>query len=71
MRETSSCLLSYNTQTDFVEAFNTTSGYPDILLNIDYPYCEQMVCQIYPTEFQLNKANFFDTEAPFWTWTCP
>ena len=23
-----------------------------------------MVCQIYPTELQLNKANFSDTEAP-------
>ena len=23
-----------------------------------------MVCQIYPTEYQLNKANFFNTEAP-------
>ena len=24
-----------------------------------------MVGQIYPTELQLNKANSFDTEAPF------
>ena len=24
-----------------------------------------MVCQIYPTELQLNKANSSDTEAPF------
>ena len=24
-----------------------------------------MVSQIYPTELQLNNANFFDTEAPF------
>ena len=24
-----------------------------------------MVGQIYPTQFQLNKANSFDTEAPF------
>ena len=24
-----------------------------------------MVVQIYPTEFQLNKANSSDTEAPF------
>ena len=35
------------------------------LLNIDNPYFEQMVGQIYPTELQLNKANSFDTEAPF------
>ena len=25
---------------------------------------EQNVSQIYPTELQLNLANFFDTEAP-------
>ena len=34
-------------------------------LNIDNPYFEQMVRQIYPTELQLNKANSSDTEAPF------
>ena len=41
---------------------------PDIyddLLNIDNPYFEQMVGQIYPIELQLNKANSSDTEAPF------
>ena len=40
---------------------------PDILidlLNIDNPYFEQMVGEIYPTELQLNKANSSDTEAP-------
>ena len=35
------------------------------LLNIDNPYFEQMVGQIYPTELQLNKVNSSDTEAPF------
>ena len=35
------------------------------LLNIDNPYFKQMVCQIYPTELQLNKASSSDTEAPF------
>ena len=39
--------------------------YLDDLLNIDNPYFEQMVGQIYPTELQLNKANSSDTEAPF------
>ena len=34
-------------------------------VNIDNPYFEQMVGQIYPTELQLNKANSSDTEAPF------
>ena len=35
------------------------------LLNIDKLYSGQMVGQLYPTEFQLNKANSSDTEAPF------
>ena len=47
------------------KAFNPTSRYLDDLLNIDNPYFEQMVGQIYPTELQLNKANSSDTEAPF------
>ena len=42
-----------------------TSRYLDDLLNIDNPYFEQMVGQIYPTELQLNKANSSDTEALF------
>ena len=57
--------LSDNNQADIIEAFNSTSRYLDDLLNIDNPYFEQMVCQIYPTELQLNKANSSDTEAPF------
>ena len=57
--------LSDNNQTDIVEDFNSTSRYLDDLLNIDNPYYEQMVGQIYPTELQLNKANSSDTEAPF------
>ena len=43
------------------QAFNSTSRYLDDLLNIDNPYFEGMVNQIYP----LNKANITDTEAPF------
>ena len=57
--------LSDNNQSDIIEAFNSTSRYLDDLLNIDDPYFEQMVGQIYPTELQLNKANSSDTEAPF------
>ena len=53
--------LSENNQTDIIEAFNATLRYLDDLLNIDNPYFEQMVGQIYPTELQLNKANSFDT----------
>ena len=57
--------LSDNNQTDIIEAFNSTFRYLHDLLNIDNLYFEQMVGQIYPTELQLNKANSFDTEAPF------
>ena len=57
--------LSDNNQTDIIEAFNSTSRYLDDLLNIDNPYFEQMVGQIYPTKLQLNKANSSNTEAPF------
>ena len=58
-------MLSDNNQSDVIVAFNSTSRYLDDLLNIDNPYLEQMVGQIYPTELQLNKANSSDTEAPF------
>ena len=47
--------LSDNNQADIIEAFNSTSRYLPGLLNIDNPYFEQMVGQIYPT----------DSEAPF------
>ena len=45
--------------------FNSTSRYLDDLLNIDNPYFEGMVNQIYQPELQLNKANSTDTEAHF------
>ena len=57
--------LSDNNQVDVVEALNSTSRYLDDMLNIDTPYFEQMVSQIYPTELKLNKANSLDTEATF------
>ena len=57
--------LNHDNQADVIEAFNSTSRYPDDLLNIDNPYFEGMVNQIYPPELQLNKANISDTEAPF------
>ena len=56
--------LSDNNQADVIEAFSSTSRYLDDLLNIDNPYFEQIVFQIYPTELQLSKGNSFDTEAP-------
>ena len=57
--------LNHDNQADVIEAFNSTSRYLDDLLNIDNPYFEGMVNQIYPSELQLNKANISDTEAPF------
>ena len=48
--------LSDNNQADVVEVFNSTSIYMylDDRLNIDNPYFEQMVRQIYSTKLQLN-----------------
>ena len=57
--------LNHGNQANVIEAFNSTSRYLDDLLNIDNPYFEGMVNQIYPPELQLNKANTTDTEAPF------
>ena len=57
--------LSSDNQADVIKAFNSTSRYLDVLLNIDNPYFEGMVNQICPSELQLNKANTSDTEAPF------
>ena len=49
--------LNHDNQADVIEAFNSTSRYLDDLLNIDNPYFEGMVNQIYPPELQLNKAR--------------
>ena len=57
--------LSDDNQADIIETFNSTSRYLDDFLNIDNPYFEGMVNQIYPPELQLNKAYTSDTEAPF------
>ena len=59
--------LSNDNQADIIKAFNSTfnNSILDDLLNIDTPYFEGMVNQIYPRELQLNKANTSDTEAPF------
>ena len=57
--------LSNDNQADIIKAFNSMSLYLDVLLNIDNPYFEGLVNQIYPLELQLNKANTSDAEAPF------
>ena len=46
--------LSSDNQADVIKAFNSTSRYLDDLLNIDNPYFEGMVNQIYPPELQNN-----------------
>ena len=56
--------FNHDNQADVIEDFNSTSRCLDDLLNIDSPYFEGMVKQIYPPELQLNKANNTDTEAP-------
>ena len=43
-------------QADIIDAFNTTSRYLNIT-SINKVYFDNMVCQIYPSELQLNKAN--------------
>ena len=57
--------LSENTQSDVIEAFNSTSRYLDDILNIDNDFLNSMVNLIYPSELQLNKGNVSDTEASF------
>ena len=43
-----------------IDAFNTTYRYFDDILNINNVYFDNMVSQIYPSEFQINKANTSD-----------
>ena len=57
--------LSGDKDAEVIEAFNSMSRYLDDLLNIDNTYFDSMVNQIYPSDFQQNKANSSDTEAPF------
>ena len=57
--------LSGDKQADNVDAFNNTSRYLDDILNIDNVYFYNIASQIYPSELQLNKTNFSDTEAAF------
>ena len=57
--------MSGNNQIDIIEALNSTTRYLDNLLNVDNPYFERMVGQIYQNELQLNKTNSSDIEAPF------
>ena len=51
--------LSYYYQAGVIKAFNSILRYLNDLFKIDYPYFEQLVGQIYPTKFKLNKENSF------------
>ena len=55
--------LSDDKQADVIDAFNTTSRYLDVILNIINVYFDNMVSQIYPSELEFNKANTSDTKA--------
>ena len=57
--------LCHENQADGIDAFNSTSRYLDDLLDIDNPYFEGMVNQIYQTALQLIKSNTTDSETPF------
>ena len=49
--------LFSDNQADVIKASYLTSRYLDDFLNIDNPYFEGMVNQMYPLELQLNRAN--------------
>ena len=57
--------LSYDNKSEVIEAFNSTSRYPDDLLNIDNNFLDSMADHIYPSEPKLDKANVSDIEASF------
>ena len=64
------CLLEGRTHqtlklSEVIEAFSLTSRYLDDSLNIDNNFFDGLISHIYPSEFQLNKANSPETEAPF------
>ena len=62
--------LSSDNQADVIQAFNSTSRYLEDLLNIDNPYFEGTVNQIYPPELPINKANTSDPRPPFMIYIC-
>ena len=47
----------FNTQSDVIEAFNSTSRYLHDLLNIENNLFDSMVNRIYPSKLHLNEAN--------------
>ena len=57
--------LSDDKQANVIDAFYTTSIYLEEISNFNNGYFDIMVCQIYPSELQLNKANTSDSEGAF------
>ena len=62
--------LSSDYQADVIKAFNSKPRYLDDLLNIDNPYFEGIVNQIYPPEWQLIKIILQIPSPPFWIYIC-
>ena len=52
--------LSEDTQSDVIEAFNSTSRYLNDPSDIGDNFFDSMVNHIYPSELQLNKTNVSD-----------
>ena len=56
--------LNHDNQADVIEAFNSTSRYLDDLLNIDNPYFEGMVNQIYPPSTSVEQSQYLRYRSP-------
>ena len=54
--------LSRKNRAVIIEAFNSTSKYPDGVFNVDNIYFDQMVDRIYHTNSQINRDKSSDTE---------
>ena len=57
--------LSDDKHADIIDTFNTPSRHSDDILDINNVYFDNMVSQIYPSEFQPNKAITSDTKTAF------
>ena len=50
---------------DLIDKFNDTCQYLDDIFTIDNPAFAEHIPDIYPRDFQLNKANTTDKEESF------
>ena len=57
--------FSEDNQSNVIEAFSSISRYLDALFNIDNSFFDSMVCHIYTSELQLNKAILLAADASF------